>query len=69
MSKLKLKKQLKTFIWQQSTSIEISLKVSRDNRLTVGLKRTPQHFLQVRRRNRDGDNKNAYYNIGIAFFI
>ena len=39
------------------------------NRLTIGLKRTPHHFLQVRRRNRRGNNKNAYYNINMAFFI
>ena len=46
-----------------------SLKVSWDNRLTVGLKRTPHHFLQVRRRNKAGDNKNAYYNFEMAFLI
>ena len=46
-----------------------SLKVSWDNLLTVGLKRMPQPFPQVRRRNRGGDNKNAYYNIDMEFFI
>ena len=44
-----------------------SLEVSWHNHLTVGLKKTPHHFLQVRRRNRSGDNKNAYYNIDMAF--
>ena len=67
-SKWKLKNQMKNFIWQQYTCIEIS-ESKLGWLLNSWSKEDAPPFLQVRRRNRGGDNKNLYYNIDMAFFI
>ena len=54
---------------QISSGSNILRSLNWDNRLIVGLKRTPNNFLQVRRINRDGVNKNAFCNIDMTFFI